>query len=123
MRNMSFAFTTDQILAGTKTVTRRVGWLRLMPGDLIRPVRKSMGLRRGQRIEPIRGPLRVLSVRRERLSALLEDVDYGFAETTAEGFPSTSEKHWPSVFVEFFCATHNCRPTDMVTRIEFEYPP
>lgn len=48
MRNMSFALTTDQILAGTKTVTRRLGWLRLQPGDHLRPVRKCMGLRPGE---------------------------------------------------------------------------
>ena len=33
MRNMSFALTTPQIMEGTKTVTRRVGWLRLKPGE------------------------------------------------------------------------------------------
>jgi hypothetical protein len=29
MRNISFALTTNQILEGTKTVTRRLGWLHL----------------------------------------------------------------------------------------------
>ena len=32
-RNMSFSMITDQILCGTKTVTRRFGWWWLRPGD------------------------------------------------------------------------------------------
>ena len=33
MRNISFALTTPQFKARTKTVTRRKGWLMLQPGD------------------------------------------------------------------------------------------
>ncbi len=57
--------TTQQILDGTKTVTRRLGWRHLKVGDQIRPVKKCMGLRPGEKIEVLRGPLRVVSVRRE----------------------------------------------------------
>lgn len=32
MRNMSFSLTTAQIMEGTKTVTRRLGWLHLAVG-------------------------------------------------------------------------------------------
>jgi hypothetical protein len=52
MRLMSFALTEQQILDGTKDVTRRLGWLFLKRGDLIRPVRKCMGLKRGERPIP-----------------------------------------------------------------------
>ena len=38
MRRMSFALTTDQILSQTKTVTRRFGWEKLKPGDVLQPV-------------------------------------------------------------------------------------
>jgi len=34
MRNMSFSMTVDQIRDGSKTVTRRLGWLFLNFGDL-----------------------------------------------------------------------------------------
>jgi hypothetical protein len=118
---MSFALTTAQILAGTKTVTRRTGWLKLKPGDLIRPVKKCMGLRLGEKIEPLRGPLRVVSVRREPLDAMVADVDYGFAEVEAEGFAEHPVFRWPSEFINFFCSTHGCKPDSIVTRIHFEY--
>lgn len=122
MRNMSFALTTPQILAGTKTVTRRLGWEKLKAGDLIRPVKKCMGLKKGELIQPLRGPLTVVSVRRERLSLLMEDLDYGFAETAAEGFGEHPVYRWPSEFVKFFCDTHRpCTPDFLITRIEFRF--
>lgn len=33
MRLMSFAYTPDQLLDGSKTVTRRVGWANLKAGE------------------------------------------------------------------------------------------
>lgn len=122
MRNMSFALTTDQVRAGTKTVTRRVGWLSLKAGELIQPVKKCMGLRPGERIERLRGPIRVTDVRRELLSRMTEDIKYGFEECRKEGFADHPVYQWPSEFVEMFCNTHKgCTPTSVVTRIEFEY--
>ena len=56
---MSFALTTAQIMEGTKTVTRRLGWLHAKPGQLLRPVRKGMGLRPGERIDVLRDPIRL----------------------------------------------------------------
>lgn len=67
MRNISFALTTSQIVAGTKDVTRRMGWQFLKVGDLLRPVRKCMGLRPGEKVEALRAPIRVIDVRREPL--------------------------------------------------------
>ena len=46
-RNMSFALTTEQFKARTKTVTRRFGWWFLKPGDVVRGVEKAMGLKPG----------------------------------------------------------------------------
>lgn len=114
--------TTPQILAGTKTVTRRLGWEKLKAGDLIRPVKKGMGLRPGEKVEVLREPLRVVSVRRERLDLLTMDIGYGFAEVAAEGFGEHPTYRWPSEFVKFFCSTHRpCEPGWTVTRIEFEF--
>jgi hypothetical protein len=124
MRNMSFALTTPQILAGTKTVTRRLGWEKLKAGDLIRPVKKGMGLKPGEKVEVLRDPLRVVSVRRERLDRLTTDLGYGFAEVAAEGFGEHPTYRWPSEFVKFFCSTHRpCEPGWTVTRVEFEFTP
>ncbi len=118
MRNMSFALTTQQIIDGTKTVTRRMGWLQAKPGQLIRPVRKCMGLRQGEKLEPLRGPLRIISVRREPLREMTSRMDYGFTECVLEGFPL----HWPSSFIEMFCDSHKgCTPDTIVTRIEFTF--
>ena len=120
MRNISFALTTEQFMARTKTVTRRLGWATLGPGDELMGCRKCMGLKLGQKIERL-GRIRVLSVRREPLNAMTKDLDYGFAECDREGFGHHSTLRWPSAFVEFFCGTHACKPDQIVTRIEYEY--
>lgn len=124
MRNMSFALTEQQIRDETKTVTRRLGWEKLKAGELVRPVRKCMGLKPGQKIEPIRAPIRVVSIRRERLDRLTEDIEYGIEEVRREGFGDHLTYSWPTEFVKFFCGTHRpCEPGWLITRIEFEYIP
>lgn len=118
MRNISFSLTTEQVRTGTKTVTRRLGWLQLKPGDLLRPVKKCMGLKPGEKIEPLRGPLRVVSVRRESLWQMWLDPEYGAEECKREGFPDMT----PLDFIDMFCASHKgCNRGSGVTRIEFEY--
>lgn len=122
MRNMSFALTTSQIMEGTKDVTRRLGWLKLKSGDLVRPVRKCMGLRPGERLDVLRDPILVVSVRREPLRRMTDDLDYGFAECIREGFGEHPDYRWPSQFVAMFCATHKgCTPETVITRIEFTF--
>lgn len=118
MLNMSFALTTPQILAREKHVTRRLGWLRLKQNDCLSPVKKCMGLRPGEKIERLRGPLQVVSTRREPLNRMLQDLKYGKEECRKEGFPDMS----PEEFVAFFCASHKgCQPDTLLTRIEFDY--
>ncbi len=121
MRNMSFALTTDQIRNKTKTVTRRRGWLRLQPGDRIQAVKKCMGLKKGEKIEPL-GSLRVIDVRREPLRRLTDDMEYGVDECKKEGFGEHPLLSFPGTFANFFCSTHKgCTLATKVTRIEFEY--
>ena len=116
MRQMSFALTTEQMLARTKTVTRRTGWRDLRQGTLLQAVEKSQGLRKGQRVRKL-GVIRVVSVFRERLSELV-GTDYGDAAAVREGFPD----HTGEQFVEMFCNSHNgCCADTIVTRIEFEH--
>jgi hypothetical protein len=109
---MSFALTTAQVRAGTKTVTRRFGWWNLKPGDLVQPVVKAMGLKKNEKVQKIRGPIRILSVRREQVW------DVTHSEIALEGFPGM-----PGIdFI--WLLTDNWRkggPTSEVNRIEFEY--
>lgn len=117
MRNISFALTTEQVRNQTKTVTRRLGWKNLKPGTVLQPVVKGMGLKKGEKVEKIGGPIRVKSVRREYLALLTFDLVYGYAECEAEGFPEMS----PEEFVEMFTEHNDCDEDEEVTRIEFEY--
>lgn len=122
MRLMSFALTERQILDETKDVTRRLGWERLRAGDMLRPARKCMGLRKGERVVLLRDPLHVVSVRREPLRRMLDDIEYGFEEVRREGFADHPDYRWPSQWVAMFCATHRgCTPETVITRIEFRY--
>lgn len=113
---MSFALTTEQIRNRTKTVTRRLGWKFLKPGDLVRAVVKSQGLKKGEKVEPL-AVLRVVDVSQDKLWRLETNLDYGREEVTKEGFPDKR----PDWFVDFFVASHKCTVYDDVTRIEFEY--
>lgn len=132
MRLMSFALTTAQVRARTKTVTRRTGWLSLKPGTLLQPVVKAQGIPKGGKVEKIGGPIRVVSVRREPLDRMLGGFGYGMSDLAREGFEGQLSL---MEFVRMFCATHRVRdeavlgrvayralrPSDEVTRIEFEY--
>jgi len=111
MRNMSFAMTTDAILEQRKTVTRRFGWRHLKPGELVQPVRKAMGLKKGEKVERLGSPIRIISTRREPLNAITAD------DVVKEGFPG-----WmPAQFVDMLCEHYGCEPQAICTRIEFEY--
>jgi len=105
---MSFALTEEQLLDGSKTVTRRLGWRSLKPGEEIQAVRKCMGLRKGEK-QVLLCRIRVVSVRREPLFSMLA------GDCAAEGLPNMT----PSAFVTFFCGANGCRPETEITRIEF----
>ena len=121
-RHMSFSLTTQQIQYGSKSVTRRLGWRDLQPGELLWAVEKAQGLKKGERVKRIR-MIRVTSVRREPLDTLLPGRPYSLHPTDAwlevcrEGFPSLS----PAEFVAMFCTANKCAPDVVVTRIEFGY--
>lgn len=118
MRNMSFALTTGQIIERSKTVTRRLGWTFLKPGDLICAVRKSQGLKKGEKVERL-ATLRILDVQREPLRMIIDiGLGEGTNECAREGFPNMT----PIPFVRFFRKTHKgANLNTIVTRIEFEY--
>ena len=109
---MSFSMTTEQVRNQTKTVTRRFGWYFAKRGDLIQPVEKAMGLKRGEKQKLIGGPIRILSAQAYPLDTITE------RECRLEGFPGMQ----PAEFIEMFCGTHKpCRPDSIIVRIEFEY--
>lgn len=117
-RNISFALTTDQIRAKTKTVTRRNGWKFLKAGDILNGCVKCMGLKPGEKLQHL-GEIRVVSVRREPLFDMVADSsgDYGKSEAAKEGFPEMSGPE----FVDMFCKHMGGDENQEVTRIEFEY--
>lgn len=109
MRNISFALTTDQFLDGSKTVTRRLGWISLKPGDVLCAVEKSQGLKKGETVKKL-GTIRVVNVRREQLREIEP------SDCDLEGFPEYG--HFE--FVAMFCEHNGCHPLTLVTRIEYE---
>jgi hypothetical protein len=116
MRNMSFSMTTAAVRNRSKTVTRRLGWWRLEPGEVLQAVEKAQGLKRGEHVVPI-CLIRVVSVSEEPLDAILDrDLD----EVEREGFPGQSPVEFAARFV-----AHNKRDgvwlNTLVNRIEFEY--
>lgn len=119
MRHISFALTTPQFMDGTKDVTRRMGWERLEGGEVLRAVKKAMGLKKGEKMEPL-ALMQVISARQERLDRMTFDPVYGLEECRREGFPDME----PGEFVDFFCRSHTgCFPKRVVTRIEFRKLP
>ena len=118
MRNLSFALTTAQMRARTKTVTRRRGtyWAGVLKaGDVVSAVEKSQGVKKGGlvRIHPIR----ILDVRVVCLDLPYAYADGGREEAAKEGFPDLT---WDG-FVQMFCLHVGGRPFQIVTRIEFEH--
>ncbi len=118
MRNMSFALTAVQIRARQKTVTRRLGWRFAKPGDVVQPVLKAQGLKKGERITTIGGPIRFVDVRRENLLTMIAQPAYGISECLREGFMGGL---MPVDFAAMFCEHNKCSVDTELTRIEFEY--
>jgi hypothetical protein len=111
-RLMSVALTSDQVRRREKTVTRRIGWQMIKPGDQLTLCPKVRGRRHGEPLERI-VTVNVVSVRREPLHAITR------RDVTAEGFPDMTQLE----FINFFCGTHRgVKPQTEVTRIEWAYP-
>lgn len=113
-RLMSVALTEQAVRERRKTVTRRLGWANLKPGEKLTLCRKVMGRRKADgTVEPLIRivDVEVVSVRREPLSTI------GPGETALEGLPDMTG----GAFVEFFCQNMRCTPDTLVTRIEWRY--
>lgn len=115
MRMMSFALTEAQLLDGSKTVTRRTGWKNLKVGERLSAVRKSMGLKPGEKVVRL-CEIEVVNVRTVRADDVSE------TDCAREGFPYLT----PAEFVSMFAKKMNVRtPMDetWLTRIEFRKVP
>lgn len=73
-----------------------------------------MGLKPGEKIERL-GQIRVVSVGQEELSDMIESEDS--SEAAAEGFPELTN----TGFVQMFCEHMKVKPSQIITRIRFEY--
>ena len=117
MRGISFAITTDQVKARTKTVTRRLGWWNLQPGNQLKACEKCMGLKKGEKVVVL-AIIEVVSVRKEPLRLMADQLEYGIEECRLEGFPDMT----PDEFIAMFCRSHTgCTPESDVNRIEYRY--
>lgn len=107
---MSFFMTTDQIVAESKTVTRRFGWWFLKPGDKLQACEKCQGLGKGGKINRLK-VIEVVSTSHEQLC------DISASDCIREGFPDMT----PKEFVIMLCEHYGCNPDKIVNRIEFKY--
>lgn len=117
MRHISFFYTQAQIIDGSKSVTRRLGWKKVKPGELLQGVVKGQGLKKGEQVTKLR-VVRVVDVRRERLSSITRE------DVAREGYPEPaggSRYDYREWFIEHFCKMNDCTRRTMVTRIAFEY--
>jgi len=108
---MSFMLTTEQIKNKTKTVTRRLGWDFLKPGDIVNAVEKGMGLKKGEKIKRI-CQIRIKSVRWHEPLHFIDKKD-----CIKEGFPEME----PDDFIDMFVRHNKVWAMCPVNRIEFEY--
>ncbi len=111
MRRMSFFLTQEQVLSQTKTVTRRDGWRSLMPGDLIQPIVKGMGLKKGEKQQLIGCPILIKSISVQRLHQITK------ADCILEGFPDME----PEDFIKLYLRANGGTRNKTINRIEFEY--
>ena len=109
-RLMSFSQTTPQIEDRSKTVTCRLGWRSLQPGDELIAVEKAQGLKKGEHVRRL-ARIRILTVQRIHASHVT------LTDVRREGFINLTV----SEFVRNFCRSVGCEPHDLITRIEFEY--
>lgn len=109
-RNMAFSMTIRQMYDGTKTVTRRLGWGDLKPGDIVCAVERNRGLKKGTSVKKI-GLIEIQSVTRERLDKITQE------DCAREGFPDMT----PEQFVELFKKDSRCPPSQIVNRISFKH--
>jgi hypothetical protein len=80
-----------------------------------------MGLKPGEKIEKL-AVIEVVSVRREKLRRMRDELFYGIDEVQKEGFSyCTPKSNWAGQFILMFCKHMAVDSETEVTRIEFKY--
>lgn len=125
MRNMSFFLTQKQIRARAKTVTRRLGWAKLKPGERFCAIVKGQGLKKGEKVKRL-AVLECVSNTPEPLGQIIT-APWRYVkkslranpehEANREGFPEMTAVE----FVLMFCRHMKVTPDRVVNRIEFRY--
>lgn len=111
---ISFAYTTDALLAGQKTVTRR-DWApshaaKFYPGLVVDAWSRNPRVPGARKVAEIQ----IVSVRLEPVQLLLDNPDYAASEVRAEGDLWDSPEDFIGVFGSGF------DPSKELYRIEFE---
>lgn len=128
-RLMSVTLTEQAVVERRKTVTRRLGWLMLKPGDELDLCRKVMGRRKGDPLVRL-ARVRVTDVRRERLDMITDEevAREGFTREALSGHARLGGGSWDGAddtasarFVRFFIDHMGGTREQEVTRIEWEY--
>ena len=112
-RLMSVSLTEQAVVERRKTVTRRLGWTFLKPGDRLTLCRKVMGRKPGESLVRL-AEVEVVSVRRERLSDMTSE------DVPREAVPGT-EGWSPVKWSEWYAGKMGCGVGSEVTRIEWRY--
>ena len=110
--NMSFFITQEQIRNKTKTVTRRLGWNFLRPGDIVNACEKCQGLGKGGKIIKI-CQIKIINTWKEELCEITQ------TDVIKEGFPFMTITEFVEMFIKEIKPKHGHRTK--VNRIEFEY--
>lgn len=114
--NMAFSKTIVPMREFRKTVTRRYGWHKAKPAQIVMAIEKGQGIAKGERVVPI-CEIQLLTPRWERADLMVTDLEYGERECVLEGFPELS----PKEFVEMLCDFNKKRPDELVHRLEFRH--
>jgi hypothetical protein len=107
---MSVKLSEQAVIERRKTVTRRLGWRFLKPGNRLSLCRKVQGRRPGEPLVRL-AEVEVVDVSREHLDQITH------IEIQREGFTGWTTGE----FVQMFSAAMRCDPSTMVTRIEWRY--
>lgn len=116
--NMSYFFTTQQFIDYLKDVTRRMGWITLLPGTQYSAVLKSQGLKKGEKITKLDDCICISNTPEPLEEIIRRPYRNGNpkSEMEREGFPEKTAEQ----FVEFFCRHMKVTPETIVNRIEFK---
>lgn len=114
-RLMSVSLTEQAVVDRRKTVTRRLGWTFIKPGERLTLCRKVMGRKPGEPLVRL-AEVEVVSVRRERLSAITP------LDVKAEAVPGM-EKAAPYQWARWYADKMGMGGNidGWVTRIEWRY--